>query len=105
MGAGRRRKGRGRSQRTLEVQGRVKKLYLVKFPISCPIVPFSDTLVHLLSKGPEEVFSNPLDVEALITLEGIKPLTPDATLVQQERSLPICLLLPWVELECDEEGC
>src|SRR6266702_2258111 len=64
----------------------------------------SNSVIYILCKGPKEVLLNQLNIEAFITLEGIKPLTSGTTLVGYKGPLPIQLELPWVQLKGNKKG-
>ena len=61
---------------------------LLEIPISDCVVPVPNSIVDLLCIGAKEILFDQSDVEALTTLEGIEPFSPDATHVQQQGILP-----------------
>lgn len=64
-----------------------------------------DPVANLIGAGAEEDLLNDLDVEALVPLEGIKPLTSYPALVHDECELAIGLEFSGVQVQIDEEGC
>ncbi|KAF8268215.1 hypothetical protein EI94DRAFT_1800723 [Lactarius quietus] len=53
-------------------------------PFSYGIVPFSYGIIDLLGIGAEEFLLDDLNVEALVALEGVEPLTPSTALFEVE---------------------
>ena len=78
--------------------------YLVEFPVPDRVVPVLDGVVDLLCEGAEKIVLDQLDVETLVALEGVKPLPPDAALVQHQSFFAVLLSFPWVAVEVYKES-